>query len=190
MVSVSASVNLPLHHKVQRFSSGTSSPGWSWKKGRKTVVVWWCDVMSSRSWCCYGCKIFIICWFPFRVVKQFSKIQLSDFLSFLMNRIRLSFRKMCCVYVLICTTIPVSGQILADDIKRILPHPHWLVTFPRFSGGLCSRSQPESYWLYDSQAFTTGNGDVPASWLSRLSWSALIADCTPQWGLHWMRRSH
>ena len=41
MVSVSASVNLPLHHKVQKFSSGTGSPGWSQKKGRKTVVVWW-----------------------------------------------------------------------------------------------------------------------------------------------------
>jgi len=27
MVSVSASVNLPLHHKVQQFSSGTGSPG-------------------------------------------------------------------------------------------------------------------------------------------------------------------
>jgi len=41
MVTVSASVNLPLHHKVQKFSSGTGSPGWSRKKGRKTVVVWW-----------------------------------------------------------------------------------------------------------------------------------------------------
>ena len=41
MVSVSASVNLPLHHEVQKFSSGTSSPGWSRKKGRKTDVVWW-----------------------------------------------------------------------------------------------------------------------------------------------------
>ena len=39
MVSVSASVNLPLHHKVQKFSSGTGSPGGSRKKGRKTVVV-------------------------------------------------------------------------------------------------------------------------------------------------------
>jgi len=36
---VSASVNLPLHHKVQKFSSGTGSPGWSRKKGRKMVVV-------------------------------------------------------------------------------------------------------------------------------------------------------
>ena len=35
---MSASVNLPLHHKVQKFSSGTSSPGQSRKKGRKTVV--------------------------------------------------------------------------------------------------------------------------------------------------------
>ena len=39
-VGVSVSVNLPLHHKVQKFSSGTSSPGWSRKKGCKTVVVW------------------------------------------------------------------------------------------------------------------------------------------------------
>jgi len=39
MVGVSASVNLPLYHKVQKFSSGTGSPGWCRKKGRKTVVV-------------------------------------------------------------------------------------------------------------------------------------------------------
>jgi len=39
MVGVSAAVNLPLHHKVQKFSSGTGSTGWSRKKGRKTVVV-------------------------------------------------------------------------------------------------------------------------------------------------------
>ena len=36
---MSASVNLPLQHKVQKFSSGTGSPGWSRKKGHKTVVV-------------------------------------------------------------------------------------------------------------------------------------------------------
>jgi len=28
-----------MHHKVQKFSSGTGSPGWSWKKGRETVVM-------------------------------------------------------------------------------------------------------------------------------------------------------
>ena len=39
MVGVSTSVNLPLHHKVQKLSSGTISPGWSQKKGHKTVVV-------------------------------------------------------------------------------------------------------------------------------------------------------
>jgi len=38
MVGVSLSVSLPLHHKAQKFSSGTDSPGWSLKKGRKTVV--------------------------------------------------------------------------------------------------------------------------------------------------------
>jgi len=41
MVGVSASVNLPLHHKAQKFSSGTGSPVWSLKKGRKMVVVWY-----------------------------------------------------------------------------------------------------------------------------------------------------
>jgi len=49
MVSVSASVNLPLHHKVQLFSSGTGSPGWSRKKGRKTVVVWWCCCLAGAG---------------------------------------------------------------------------------------------------------------------------------------------
>jgi len=39
MVIVSAFVNLPLHHKVQKFSFGNGSPGWSHKKGRKMVVV-------------------------------------------------------------------------------------------------------------------------------------------------------
>ena len=33
MVGVSAPANLPLHHKVHKFTSGTGSPGWSRKKG-------------------------------------------------------------------------------------------------------------------------------------------------------------
>jgi len=54
IVSVSASVNLPLHHKVQKFSSGTSSPGSSRKKGRKTVVVWWWWLLFYNGYgsCC------------------------------------------------------------------------------------------------------------------------------------------
>jgi len=40
IVGVSASVNLSMQQQVQKFSSGTGSPGWSRKKGRKTVVVW------------------------------------------------------------------------------------------------------------------------------------------------------
>ena len=51
MVSVSASVNLPLRHKVQKFSSGTGSPGWSRKKGRKTVVVWYNKGIHCRQQC-------------------------------------------------------------------------------------------------------------------------------------------
>ena len=41
MVGVSASVNLPLHHKVQKFSSGTGSSGWSQKRAVKRLW-WWC----------------------------------------------------------------------------------------------------------------------------------------------------
>ena len=44
MVGVSASVNLPLHHKVQKFSSGTGTPGWSRKNGRNRLWRWWCIV--------------------------------------------------------------------------------------------------------------------------------------------------
>ena len=53
MVGVSASVNLPLHHKVQKFSSGTGSPGWSSKRAVKngcgSVVIGvnvWCLICS------------------------------------------------------------------------------------------------------------------------------------------------
>jgi len=60
MVGVSASVNLPLHHKVQKFLSGTVSPGCSRKKGHKTIVVWWGVVVTllPLPWC--YCKIVII----------------------------------------------------------------------------------------------------------------------------------
>ena len=47
IVGVSSSVNLPLHHKDQKFSSGTSSTRWSRKKGRKMVVVWW-SILAKR----------------------------------------------------------------------------------------------------------------------------------------------
>jgi len=49
MVNVSASVNLPLHHEVHKFSSGTGSPGWSRKKGRKTVVCVCTQVTKRRK---------------------------------------------------------------------------------------------------------------------------------------------
>jgi len=50
IVCVSASVNLSLHHKVQKFSCSTGSPGWSRKKGRKTVVcVCVCNVECTNG---------------------------------------------------------------------------------------------------------------------------------------------
>jgi len=42
MVVVSASVTLPLHHKVQKLSSGTGCR----KKGHKTTVVVWCGLTA------------------------------------------------------------------------------------------------------------------------------------------------
>jgi len=45
MVGVSASVNLPLHHKVQKFSSGTGSPGSSRKRAIKRLWWWWYQFM-------------------------------------------------------------------------------------------------------------------------------------------------
>ena len=45
--------SLPLHHKVQKFSSGTGSPGWTQKKG-KTVVVW--SILSSVRRSMYLCN--------------------------------------------------------------------------------------------------------------------------------------
>ena len=46
--SVCLPLYLPLHHKVQKFSSGTGSPGWSWKK---VVKRWWCgDYMVLRAY--------------------------------------------------------------------------------------------------------------------------------------------
>ena len=47
---MSASVNLSLHHKVQKFSSGTGSPGWSRRKGRKTVVVILETILIAQIW--------------------------------------------------------------------------------------------------------------------------------------------
>jgi len=41
MVGVSASVNLPLHHKVQKFSSGTAHPGGPEKRAVKRLWSWW-----------------------------------------------------------------------------------------------------------------------------------------------------
>jgi len=49
---VSVSVNLPLHHKVKKFSSGTGSPGWSRKKGRIMVVVG--GGLVVLLYCCCG----------------------------------------------------------------------------------------------------------------------------------------
>jgi len=74
---VSASVNLPLHHKVQKFSSGTGSPGWSRKKGRKTVVcVCVCDSVKHIPTECIAYKSVaaaaLCTHWPHRYIQSFS----------------------------------------------------------------------------------------------------------------------
>jgi len=46
MVGVSTSINLPLHHEVQKFSSGTGSPG---DPGKRAVKRLWCVVWYEVS---------------------------------------------------------------------------------------------------------------------------------------------
>jgi len=46
MVGVSTSVNLPLHRKVQKFSSGTGSPG---GPGKRAIKRLWCGSGSLYS---------------------------------------------------------------------------------------------------------------------------------------------
>jgi len=60
--SVSASVNLPLHHKDQKFSSGTGSPGWFQKKGHKMVMCV-CFLMNCEVlvWLSVWSEVQIIC---------------------------------------------------------------------------------------------------------------------------------
>ena len=48
MVVVSTSVNLPLQHKVQKFPSGTGSPGGPGKRAVKRL--WWCGGRVSHIW--------------------------------------------------------------------------------------------------------------------------------------------
>ena len=61
MVGVSASVNLPLHHKVQKFCSVTGSPAWSRKKGRKKAVVWSVHHIRLATDTCVVAKAILHC---------------------------------------------------------------------------------------------------------------------------------
>jgi len=46
-----------LHHEVQKFSSGTCSPGWSRKKGHKTVVVVVVMYVKCGVVCWFDCQV-------------------------------------------------------------------------------------------------------------------------------------
>ena len=59
MVGVSASVNLPLHHKVHKFSSGTGSPEWSQKRAIKGLFCVVCVVDARDYSFSLFCKYFL-----------------------------------------------------------------------------------------------------------------------------------
>jgi len=82
MICVSASVNLPVHHKVQKFSSGTSSPRWSQKKGHKTVVVWCGYIMTVTFY-----LSLLSCWLHFSTLFVQIYEWMNEFLSLFWQRI-------------------------------------------------------------------------------------------------------
>jgi len=49
IVGVSASVDLSLHHKVQKFSAGTGSPWWSRKRAVKRLLLLYPQRLSSKK---------------------------------------------------------------------------------------------------------------------------------------------
>ena len=87
MVAVSACVNLALHHKVQKFCSGTNSPRWSRKKGVKTVVVVvvvlctyffyrflfnFAAVSGQLNWQCRTRHMQMLTWSSFKLMSEFT----------------------------------------------------------------------------------------------------------------------
>jgi len=62
MVGVCASVNLPLHHKVQKFSSGIGSLGGPRKRAIKQLCVCVCVcVLSLLYHCCMRVMVTLVC---------------------------------------------------------------------------------------------------------------------------------
>jgi len=96
MVSVSASINLPLHRTVQKFSSGAGSPGWSWKKGRKTVVV--CVVVGCKvlRWPCLC--VCLLAYLKNDMSKRHKIIYISIYIFFFLLRMTMAWsHKVPCV---------------------------------------------------------------------------------------------
>jgi len=60
VVGMPASVNLPLHHEVQKFSSGAGSPGWSRKRAVKRL--WWCGGGFCMPWVSVSALILLVDW--------------------------------------------------------------------------------------------------------------------------------
>jgi len=77
MVGLSASVNLPLHHKVQKFSSGTTCyPGGPGNRAIKRL--WWCGVVLWRHWQCW---LAVSCWLDDRQYRTTSEYWVSRCMS-------------------------------------------------------------------------------------------------------------
>ena len=78
------SLCLPLHHKVQKFSSGTGSPGWSQKKGCKRLW-WWCCGLSwlslHASVCMDTCPVNATWWWTVMLAIVLTDHRLCQWLS-------------------------------------------------------------------------------------------------------------
>ena len=87
MVGVSASINLLLHHKVQKFCSGTGSPGWSREKAVKQLCVCVCMLCIFDRYLCtplnadviYFVNVFTVFCLHLRYVSCYSIFDLSKF---------------------------------------------------------------------------------------------------------------
>jgi len=111
---VSASVNLPLHHEVQKFSSATGWPGWSRKKAVNGCGVWW-NILVIGSCCSYEDIGLVTSWLADR--KAATLECLADMRTWLLAE-RVSWvkwfeaRDTCWLVVTVCRQLQKLGHLL------------------------------------------------------------------------------
>jgi len=142
----------PMHHKVQKFS-GTGSPGWSWKKVCKTVVVvgglvllhYWFDLRAPGLLKYSSCESSEFFWKSFfrdahlpTFSRNFStfqvfttvptgtdKIPLFRFLWSLYGIRQTIIFSSCRLFFFLASFFPRLISAAADWMSAILPHMVW-----------------------------------------------------------------